>query len=148
MEEFRDPTGLPDDELLALHDAHAAEHRWLCLRRWALFDQIDVIRVERVRRLRDGLAGLGTAAAATDRSHATQPREFRGLGNGDPMGPDVVPPLSPLPLVTPLADDQIRDLLRTTKSDEDDVSLRRQIVWARLKALERELHLRGRAREG
>src|SRR3954447_15916230 len=59
MEEFRDPAELGEDELLALRAEYASEHRWLCLRRWALFDQIDLMRSERVRRLKEGLSTMG-----------------------------------------------------------------------------------------
>src|SRR3954447_4575887 len=143
MEEFRDPADLGEDELLALRAEYASEHRWLCLRRWALFDQIDLMRSERVRRLKEGLVDYGAPAAIAPRSTVRGRAGFSGEGSGDPVDPDDAAPLPALPLVTALDDDSILALLRATQSAEDDVSLRRQIVWARLRSLERELEAGG-----
>src|SRR5437868_14159855 len=74
MEEFPEPGLLSDDELFELRDEIAEELHWLCLRRWVLFDHIDLLRSETVRRLRESFAAGATASAL-----AGEP-EFRLLG--------------------------------------------------------------------
>ncbi len=145
MEEFTEPGLLSDDELLELRDEVADELNWLCLRRWVLFDQIDLLRSEKVRRLRDSLAAAGateTLVAEPDyRSLARRSGDFSGCGAADPL-PWEREPLAALPPVPSLGIDRIRELLRSTKDVENDVSMRRQIAWARLKAFEAEINRR------
>jgi hypothetical protein len=145
MEEFTEPGLLSDDELFELRDQLADELHWLCLRRWVLFDQIDLLRSEKVRRLRDRLAAAGMKDALVDapnyRSIAGRSDPFSGCGDADSL-PWEREPLAPLPSVGSLEIDGIRSLLDSTKSVENDVSMRRQIAWARLKALEVEISRR------
>jgi hypothetical protein len=145
VEEFRDPGSLTDEELDALTRRYAGEHRSLCLRRWVLFDRIDLLRGEKVRRLRDAGVGLGTASAL-DPFRLFGPanlarRLFTGTGEIDGLAE--APPLLPLPLLRTLSDDEVRALLRDEKRAEDDVSLRRQVVWYRLLSLRAEAADRG-----
>jgi hypothetical protein len=145
MEEFREPGSLTDEELYGLVRRYAEEHSRLCLRRWALFDRIDVLRAERVRRLRDAEVGLG-AAAALDPLRLFGPANLtRRLftGTGQTVGLAEAPPWLPLPLVRTLSDDDVRSLLADEKRVEDDVSLRRQVVWYRLASLRDEAEGRG-----
>jgi RsiG-like len=143
MEEFAEPCLLPDDELFELRDALAEELHWLCLRRWVLFDQIDLLRSEKVRRLRESLASSGTVEALVAepdyRSLARRTGDFSGSGNMDTPRWEREQPLPPLPHVASLEIDSIRTLLVSTKSVEDDVSLRRQFVWVRLQAVRAEI---------
>jgi RsiG-like len=144
MEEFKEPRELSDEELLELRDALSDELHWLCLRRWVLFDQIDLLRSEKVRRLRDSLAGAGAAALVAEpdyRSLAGRAGAFSGCGNADPSPWDREP-LAPLPPVPSLGIERIRELLHSTKDVENDVSMRRQIAWARLQAVEAEISRR------
>ena len=140
MEEFRDPVLLSDDELGELAARYVAEHRLLCLLRWTLFDRIDLLRDERVRRLRERLAGPDPAEALRARRPSGPAdrgrRDFTGTGASEDVA--AAPPLAPLPLVSALCDDELRTLLRDEKRVEDDVSLRRQIVWHRLRSLRAE----------
>jgi hypothetical protein len=146
MEEFTEPGLLSDDELFELRDALAEELHWLCLRRWVLFDHIDLLRSEKVRRLRESLAASGTVEAVVAepdyRSLARRSGDFSGSGNIDTLRWESEPPLAPLPHVSSLEIDGIRTLLHSTKRVEDDVSLRRQIVWVRLQALRTEVSRR------
>ena len=66
----------------------------------------------------------------------------RALGNMDPVRWESELPLAPLPHVSSLEIDRIRTLLDSTKRVEDDVSLRRQIVWVRLQAVRAEVSRR------
>jgi len=142
MEEFRNPGMLSDDELGALTARYLAEHRVLCLRRWALFDRIDLLRDERVRRLRDRLAGPGRAEALrAGRLPGPGRRDFTGTGAGEDVAD--APPLRPLPRLSALCDAELHALLRHEKRVEDDVSLRRQVVWHRLGSLRAESAGRG-----
>ena len=145
MEEFTEPGRLSDDELLELRDQLADELHWLCLRRWVLFDQIDLLRSEKVRRLRDSLAAAGmtdSLVAEPDyRSIAGRSDQFSGCGEADPL-PWEREPLAALPSVGSLGIDRIRALLHSTKDVENDVSMRRQTAWARLKLLEVEISRR------
>ncbi len=99
-----------------------------------------------MRRLKDEMDRSGSAgvliARSANRSPTARRGAFVGSGNTGRTRWDSELPLAPMPLVTSLDDDRLRALLRTTKSLEDDVSLRRQIVWARLKALDEEINRR------
>ena len=144
MEEFKKPGLLSDDELFELRDELADELHWLCLRRWALFDQIDLLRSEKVRRLRASFATSGTEALVAEpdyRSIAGRSGTFSGCGEADPL-PWEREPLAALPPVPSLDLDRIRALLHSTKDVENDVSMRRQIAWARLKLVEAEISRR------
>ena len=136
MEEFTEPGRLSDDELLELRDALSDELHWLCLRRWVLFDQIDLLRSEKVRRLRDSLAVAGMTDALVAepdyRSIAGRSDRFSGCGEADPSSWEREP-LAALPSVPSLGIDRIRALLDSTKDVENDVSMRRQTAWTRLK---------------
>ena len=144
MEEFTEPRLLSDDELFELRDAVADELHWLCLRRWVLFDQIDLLRSEKVRRLRKSLAVAGAEALVAEpdyRSIARRPGAFSGCENANPL-PWEREPLPALPPVPSLGIERIRALLHSTKDVENDVSMRRQIAWVRLQALEAEISRR------
>jgi hypothetical protein len=146
LDEFIEPGLLSDDELLELRDALAEEHHWLCLRRWVLFDHIDVLRSEKVRRLRESLSAAGTVDAQVAepdyRSLGRRRGDFAGCGNGDPVRWESEVPLAPLPHVGSLEMDGIRSLLHSTKGVENNVSMRRQIVWVRLQAVRVEVNRR------
>jgi len=145
MEEFTPPGLLSDDELRELRDALSEEHDWLCLRRWVLFDRIDLLRSEKVRRLRGSLAAAGqtgTWVVEPDyRSLARRSGAFSGCGEAD-SAPWERAPLAALPPVPPLGIERIRELLRSTKDVENDVSMRRQIAWVRLQAVAAEMSRR------
>ena len=145
MEEFTDPGLLSDDELLELREELADELHWLCLRRWVLFDRIDLLRSEKVRRLRESFAASGTPDALVAepdyRSIARRSRGFSGCGAADTL-PWEREPLAALPPVPSLGIDGIRALLDATKDVENDVSMRRQIAWARLQRLDIEIRRR------
>jgi hypothetical protein len=145
MEEFRDPGGLTDEELHGLARTYAEEHSRLCLRRWALFDRIDLLRAERVRRLRDAAAGLGVAPTLDPFRSFGPANASRRIftGTGETRGLSEAPPLLPLPLMRTLSDDEIRSHICDEKRVEDDVSLRRQVVWHRLASLREEAEGRG-----
>jgi hypothetical protein len=145
MEEFTEPRLLSDDELFELRDALSDELHWICLRRWVLFDQIDLLRSEKVRRLRDSLAAAGTDALVPEpdyRSIAGRLGDFSGCGDTDSSRSEHASPLAPLPHVPSLGIDGIRTLLHSTKSVENGVSMRRQTVWVRLQAVQLEVSRR------
>ena len=143
MEEFTDPGLLSDDELLELREELADELHWLCLRRWVLFDRIDLLRSEKVRRLRQSFAaGVDVVVAEPDyRSISRRSGDFSGCGAADSL-PWEREPLAALPPVPSLEIDGIRALLDATKDVENDVSMRRQIAWARLQRLDIEIRRR------
>lgn len=144
MEEFTEPGRLSDEELLELRDEIADELHWLCLRRWVLFDQIDLLRSEKVRRLRASFSTSGPVALVAEpdyRSIAGRSGAFSGCGDADPL-PWEREPLAALPPVPSLGMERIRALLHSTKDVENDVSMRRQVAWARLRALEAEISRR------
>jgi hypothetical protein len=145
MEEFTEPGLLSDDELLELRAELADELQWLCLRRWVLFDRIDLLRSEKVRRLRESLAASGMADALVAepdyRSLSRRSGGFSGCGIADSLPWDREP-LAALPPVPSLEIDGIRALLHATKDVENDVSMRRQIAWARLQHLDAEIRRR------
>ena len=145
MEEFPEPGLLSDDELFELRDEVADELHWLCLRRWVLFDQIDLLRSEKVRRLRESFAAGATASSLVAepdyRSLARRSGPVSGRGEADSL-PWEREPLKALPPVPPLEIDGIRALLRSTQEVENDVSMRRQVAWVRLQALDREISRR------
>jgi hypothetical protein len=111
-----------------------------------LFDHIDLLRSEKVRRLRESLAASGTVEALVAepdyRSLARRSGDFSGSGNTEAVQWERELPLPPLPHVASLEIDGIRTLLHSTKRVEDDVSLRRQVVWVRLQAVRAEVSRR------
>jgi hypothetical protein len=144
MDEFPEPGLLSDDELFELRDEVAEELHWLCLRRWVLFDHIDLLRSEKVRRLRESFAAGGTSALVAEpdyRSIAGRSGPVTGRGEPDSL-PWEREPLKALPPVPSLEIDGIRALLRSTKEVEDDVSMRRQVAWMRLQELDLEISRR------
>ena len=145
MEGFSEPGLLSDEQLFELRDEVAEELHWLCLRRWVLFDHIDLLRSEKVRRLRESFAAGATASSLVAepdyRSLARRSGPASGRGEADSL-PWEREPLKALPPVPPLEIDGIRALLRSTQEVENDVSMRRQVAWVRLQALDREISRR------
>jgi hypothetical protein len=117
MEEFTQPGLLSDDELDELRDALSEELDWLCLRRWVLFDQIDLLRSEKVRRLRASLAVAGKTEAVVAepdyRSLARRSDGFSGCGETDPL-PLEREPLAALPPIESGSSSARRKTSRTT----------------------------------
>jgi hypothetical protein len=135
VEEFLSPAGLPDDELRALLSRLEREERELSTTRRAFHERIDLLRAELVRRLRDGLAGLGSALTG---DHVLRSRP---LFAGTADEPCDTPP--PLPPVGGLSDVDLRTLIRTLEGTEDDVSLRRRVLHVRIDMLRAEIERRG-----
>jgi hypothetical protein len=129
--------GVDGDELDGLVERLGAEHDALCLRRWAIFDRIDVLRAEHVRRVREAIDRLGP----DEWVRATVARGPRRSGVERILAAACEPedaldaPLQPLPPLRRLSDAEVVELLRAEERAEARISLRRAVVWHRLAQL-------------
>jgi hypothetical protein len=136
VDAFPDLATTDDAELERLLRAAEDEADAVSLRRRALHAQIDALREERVARLR-AQAEAGTldlpAPAAFERPI------FEGTGELPESHPVAVPDLGSL------TDDELRGQIHLLEHEEDDISLRRRMLWGRVDILraERERRRRG-----
>ena len=121
-----------------LRETEDAEEQ-ISVRRRTLHEQIDVLRAERVDRLRNQVeAGTLDVTPAED---ATFDRPiFHGTGN-DPVDEQEQPDADP----SALSDDELRARIVALEREEDDISLRRRMLHGRIDILraERERRRRG-----
>ena len=137
MDPFPDLATTDDDELERLLRAAEDEADGISARRRALHRHIDALREERVRRLR-AQAEAGTlevpAPAALERPI------FEGTGGlPDDHAAD------PAPDLAALSDEELRAQILGLEHEEDDISLRRRMLYGRVDILhaERERRRRG-----
>jgi hypothetical protein len=127
VELFPDLATLTDDDLTALIGSLEREEDAISFRRRVLHGRIDILRHEHVERLRRQVASGGLP------EHAPDPLT-RSLydGSGD------VPPehdLEPMPDLSTLSDDALRETIRKLESEEDDISLRRRVLHGQIEIL-------------
>jgi hypothetical protein len=132
-----DLAGLSDDDLETLLRGTEDEEEAISRRRRRLHDRIDVLRGERVARLR-GQVAAGTLAVPAP-SVLERPI-FEGTG--DPPDEQADDPLPDLPS---LSDDELRAMIVALEREEDDISLHRRVLHGRIDILraERERRRRG-----
>ena len=136
MDALPDFASLSDDELERLIRAAEGEEETISVRRRYLHGRIDVLRRERVGRLR-GMVESGTldlpAPSTLDRSI------FEGTGDPPEEHDEALPDASTL------SDDELRALIVELEREEDDISLRRRMLHGRIDILraERERRRRG-----
>ena len=137
MDALPDLTNVSDDELEGLLRATEEEEEAISVRRRKLHERIDVLRHERVERLRESVEA-GTldlpAPETLDRPI------FDGTGD--------VPedhPQESLPDLASLSGDELRAMIMELEREEDDISLRRRVLHGRIDIMraERERRRRG-----
>jgi hypothetical protein len=136
VEALPDFASLSDDDLERLIRAAEGEEETISVRRRYLHDRIDILRRERVGRLR-GMVESGTldlpAPSTLDRPI------FEGTGDPPEEHDEALPDASTL------SDDELRSLIVELEREEDDISLRRRMLHGRIDILraERERRRRG-----
>jgi hypothetical protein len=131
-----DFASLTDDDLERLIRAAENEEESISVRRRYLHDRIDLLRRERVVRLR-GMVESGTLDLPAP-STLERPI-FEGTGNPPEEHDEALPDPSTL------SDDELRSLIVELEREEDDISLRRRMLHGRIDILraERERRRRG-----
>jgi hypothetical protein len=131
-----DFTNLSDDDLARLIRAAEDEEETISVRRRYLHGQIDVLRRERVVRLR-GMVESGTLEMPPP-STLERPI-FEGTGDTPDEHDEALPDASTL------SDEELRSLIIGLEREEDDISLTRRMLHGRIDILraERERRLRG-----
>jgi hypothetical protein len=131
-----DFASLTDDDLNRLIRASEEEEEAISVRRRYLHGRIDLLRGERVVRLR-GMVESGTLDLPAP-STLERPI-FEGTGD-PPVEHDEA-----LPDVSTLSDDELRSLIVELEREEDDISLSRRMLHGRIDILraERERRRRG-----
>ena len=137
MDALPDLTHVSDDDLERLLRATEDEEETISKRRRILHDRIDVLRHERVERLKHSVED-GTLDLQTPE---TLERPIFG-GTGE------VPeehPLGDLPKLGAMSDDELRAAIMELEREEDDISLRRRVLHGHIDILraERERRRRG-----
>jgi hypothetical protein len=127
MELYDEDWPFDDEERLERREALERELAQVEIRRRFLHERIDLLRAERLRRLG---ALCATGALAPDPTAAPRRRAlFTGTGSVSDE------PLGGLPDVRSLGDAELHRLIRSLESREDDVSLQRRILHARIDEL-------------
>lgn len=137
MDALPDLAHVSDDDLERLLRATEDEEEAISKRRRTLHDRIDVLRHERVKRLKHSVEE-GTLDLHTPET--LERPIFEGTGD--------VPeehPLGDLPQLGAMSDDELRAAIMELEREEDDISLRRRVLHGHIDILraERERRRRG-----
>jgi hypothetical protein len=133
VEAFPDLASISDDDIYRQLRALEDEEEQVSRRRRLLHGQIDVLRLERIGRLRDDAADVARSippervAEAVTESH-------------DPVEDFEPSPDEPEPIPDPatLDDEALRTLLRSLEQEEGEISLHRRILHGRIDILRAE----------
>lgn len=135
MDALPDVTTVSDDEIEGLLRSTEEEEEAISARRRKLHDRIDLLRHERVSRLRHSVED-GTLDLPVPNS--LERPIFEGTGDVPDDHPVDVDP-------TTLSDEELRATIMELEREEDDISLRRRMLHGRIDILraERERRRRG-----
>ena len=138
MDALPDLTHVSDDELEALLRSSEEEEETISVRRRQLHTRIDVLRHERVERLRQSVEAGTLDLPAPE---TLERPIFEGTGDV----PEERAAAEPVPEPTSLSDDELRAVIIGLEREEDDISLRRRVLHGRIDILraERERRRRG-----
>ena len=138
MDALPDLTHVSDDELEALLRSSEDEEEAISVRRRELHTRIDVLRHERVERLRESVEAGTLDLPAPE---TLERPIFEGTGDV----PEERAAAEPVPEPTSLSDDELRAAIIGLEREEDDISLRRRVLHGRIDILraERERRRRG-----
>jgi hypothetical protein len=133
VEAFPDLASISDDHIYRQLRALEDEEEQVSRRRRLLHGQIDVLRVERIGRLRDDVAAGGGTVPAETVAQAVRQRD-------QPLEdvPHSADELEPIPDPASLDDDELRALLRSLEQDEGEISLHRRILHGQIDILRAE----------
>jgi RsiG-like len=140
VEPFPDLSTLSDDALTDLLRDLEGEEDGISRRRRALHGRIDVLRAERIVRLREQVA----AGAVELHPPETLDRPLYA-GTGEVPAEHDLPPL---PSLDSLGDDELRETIRALEQEEDDISLRRRFLQGQIDILRAERAKRARSHGG
>lgn len=136
MDPLPDLSTLSDEALVLLLDERAEQEDAISKRRRLLHGRIDVLRHERISRLKAQLD-----AGAKDFPAPSSLDRPLYAGSGEVPEDDGLPPL---PDLETLSDDDLRTLIRALEHEEDDVSLGRRFLQGQVDILRAERTRRSR----
>lgn len=139
MESLPDLSTLSDDELAGLLRRIENEEDAISQRRRRLHGRIDVLRAERIQRLREQVAS-GEIEFPLPES-LERPLY---AGSGDLADGEDSEGLEALPQLSSLTDDELRQMIRGLEQEEDDISLRRRFLHGQIDILRAERYKRAR----
>jgi hypothetical protein len=141
VELFPDLSTLTDPELERMLAALERQEESISQRRRLLHGRIDILRAERVARLKalveDGALDLPTSDVTIE---SLERPIFEGTGDL-PADQEI----EPMPDLTVITDDDLRAMITGLEHEEDDVSLERRVIHSRIDILRAE---RTRRRRG
>jgi hypothetical protein len=141
VELFPDLSTLSDPDLDRMLVALEQQEDTISQRRRILHGRIDILRAERVARLKSKVEhdALPLPTGDTPPEHLERPI-FEGTGE---LPADT--PIEPMPDLPSLDDDELREMVAQLEHEEDDVSLERRVIHGRIDILRAE---RSRRRHG
>jgi hypothetical protein len=139
---FPELSTLSDSELDGMLNALEGDEDAISRRRRVLHGRIDILRSERVVRLKNRIADGDLPVPDIDWSPDALERPlFEGTGET----PEPEAEIEPMPDLRVMSDDELRLLIAQLEHDEDDISLQRRVLHGRIDILRSE---RTRRRHG
>jgi hypothetical protein len=138
VDSLPDLSKLSDDALADLLRRRDAEEDAMSRRRRLLHGRIDILRGERIARLKAQVA----AGGGTNLPSPTTLDRPLYAGTGDVAAEGE---LTPLPDLTLISDDDLRSMIRALEHEEDDVSLSRRFLQGQVDILRAERTKRSRS---
>ena len=143
MELFPDLSTLSDPDLDRMVTELEQQEDAISQRRRLLHGRIDILRAERVARLKEKVEHGALPVPTVDVSLGDLDRPlFEGTGEL----PDDAP-VEPMPDLATLGDDALRAMITQLEHEEDDVSLERRVIHGRIDILRAERTRRRRGGE-
>jgi hypothetical protein len=141
VELFPDLSTLSDPDLERMLGVLERQEDSISRRRRILHGRIDILRAERVARIKAKVADGALAVPGDDVPiDALERPIFEGTGDLPEEAP-----IEPMPDLDALADDELREMIERLEHEEDDVSLERRVIHGRIDILRAE---RTRRRHG
>jgi hypothetical protein len=141
VELFPDLSTLSDQDLERMLVELERQEDAISQRRRILHGRIDILRAERVVRIKAKVDGGALSLPAED---ATAEHLERPIFHGTGDLPEEAP-IEPMPDLGTLDDEELRVMIAQLEHDEDDVSLERRVIHGRIDILRAE---RSRRRHG
>ncbi len=140
MEPLPDLATLSDDELTDVLRRREADEDAISKRRRLLHGRIDILRAERISRLK---AQVAAGSVELHMPSSLDRPLYAGSGEVQPEDD-----LAPLPDLETLSDDDLRAMIRELEHEEDDISLNRRFLQGQVDILRAERLKRSREGAG